>query len=356
MLFGFLHLHAQDSTKYAPKITWSGFVDVYSMYNLNRPASENQPSFLYNHNSSHHVSINLALLKVNLTEERVRANIGLMSGTYAKSNLAAEPDLFQMIYEANGGVKLSKKHNLWLDAGIMTSHIGFESAISKDCWTLTRSMAAENSPYYHCGAELTYTTKNEKWLLSLLYLNGWQRMVRVAGNTTPAGGWQITYSPNSKMSFNSCSFVGNDKPDSLRQMRYFHHFNFLLKPTEKFGIILGIDNGMQEKIPKYFVDQLDLEQTFAFWYTPNVVVRTQLNKQLALAFRGEYYSDVDAVIIGIPEFATTGVSANIDWTISSHALLRLEGKWFNAATDIFEKDKGYSFNNCFITTSLAAFF
>jgi hypothetical protein len=37
------------------------------------------------------------------------------------------------VYEANG-VKISSKHNLWIDVN-MPSHIGFESAIGKDCAT-----------------------------------------------------------------------------------------------------------------------------------------------------------------------------------------------------------------------------
>jgi hypothetical protein len=49
------------------------------------------------------------------------------------------------IYEANVGISLNKKNNLWVDAGVMPSHIGFESAISMDNWYLTRSLLAENS-------------------------------------------------------------------------------------------------------------------------------------------------------------------------------------------------------------------
>ena len=36
--------------------------------------------------------------------------------------------------------------NLWLDAGIFVSHIGLESANSRDNLTLTRSIMADNSP------------------------------------------------------------------------------------------------------------------------------------------------------------------------------------------------------------------
>lgn len=82
--------------------------------------------------------------------------------------------LLQHIYESNIGISLNKKNNLWLDAGIFGSHIGFESAISKDCWTLTRSLFAENSPYYLSGTKLTYNP-NEHWEFAVIICNGWQR-------------------------------------------------------------------------------------------------------------------------------------------------------------------------------------
>ena len=81
----------------------------------------------------------------------------------------------------------------------MPSHIGWEGAVSKDDWTLTRSVAADNSPYFESGVKIGYTSKNEQWYLSALILNGWQRIHRVDGNSTPAFGTQITYKPSSKI-------------------------------------------------------------------------------------------------------------------------------------------------------------
>jgi hypothetical protein len=98
------------------------------------------------------------------------------------SNYAAESGVLKNIYEANVGVKISKHKNLWIDAGILPSHIGFESAVSKDCFTLTRSMQAENSPYFESGAKISYTSDNGKWFVSGLVLNGWQRIQRIDGN------------------------------------------------------------------------------------------------------------------------------------------------------------------------------
>jgi hypothetical protein len=83
-----------------------------------------------------------------------------MIGNYAQYNLLTEPTWAQFIYEANVGFKISRKQNVWLDAGIMPSHIGFESAVSADCWTLTRSILAENSPYYETGVKISYTNQS----------------------------------------------------------------------------------------------------------------------------------------------------------------------------------------------------
>lgn len=117
-------------------------------------------------------------------------------GSYMNANYAAEEGVLKNIYEANVGVKLSKTKNLWIDAGILPLHIGFESAIGADCFTLTRSMMAENSPYFETGAKLSYSADNGKWDMAILVLNGWQRMQRVEGNTTPAFGHQLTFRPS----------------------------------------------------------------------------------------------------------------------------------------------------------------
>ena len=95
--------------------------------------------------------------------------------------------------------------------GVFASHLGFESAIGKDCANLTRSILADNSPYFETGAKINYTSDNNKWYVSGLVLHGWQRIQRVDGNNTPAFGHQITYKPNGKVIVNSSSFISNDK-------------------------------------------------------------------------------------------------------------------------------------------------
>jgi len=185
-------------TESKPSITWSGYLETYYVYDFNQPANHERPSFMYNHNRHNEFNLNLGFIKGTYNSANTRANLALMAGTYAQYNLASEPSLLQHVFEANVGVKLSNKQNLWLDAGIMPSHIGFESAISKDCWTLTRSILAENSPYYESGVKITYINADNRWTISGLLLNGWQRIRRPDGNQTLALGTQVQFKPNEK--------------------------------------------------------------------------------------------------------------------------------------------------------------
>ena len=188
---------AQDEQPKKP-LTISGYAETYIQYDANNPGNNTRPGFVYSHNRNNEVNLNLAFLKANYDTETVRANLAIASGTYMNANYAAEPGVLKNIFEANVSAKISKTKNLWITAGIMPSHIGFESAISADCFTVTRSMIADNSPYFEAGAKITYISPSGVWELSGLYLNGWQRIQRVDGNSTPGFGYQILFKPNSK--------------------------------------------------------------------------------------------------------------------------------------------------------------
>lgn len=335
-----------DSTK--KTFTVSAYLETYYSYDFANPSDHNRPGFVYSHNRHNEVNINLGFIKAAYATDKVRANLALMAGTYANANLAAEPGVLKNIFEANVGVKISKKKNLWVDAGIFASHIGFESAIGKDCWNLTRSIMADNSPYYLSGAKITYTSNNEKWLFSGLILNGWQRIQRVEGNNTPAFGHQIQFKPNSKVTLNSSSFIGSDTPDSTRQMRYFHNFYGQFQLGEKLGMIVGFDMGAQQKFKE--------NSKYNVWYTPIIIARYAVSQKLNLAARGEYYSDANGVIINtgtVNGFQTYGYSLNVDMNITQNVIWRMEGRGFTSKDKIFTLDDKPSNQNYFVTTALA---
>jgi len=66
--------------------------------------------------------------------------------------------------------------------GIFPSHISFESVVSVDNYTLSRSLSAENSACFLTDAKLTYNPM-ENFEVRALALNGWQRIQRIHENS-----------------------------------------------------------------------------------------------------------------------------------------------------------------------------
>jgi hypothetical protein len=250
------------------------------------------------------------------------------------------------------GVKIAKKHDLWIDAGIFSSHLGFESAVGKDNWTLTRSLFADNSPYFETGAKISYTSPGGKWFLSGLLLNGWQRIQRLPGNSTPAFCHQLTYRPNERLTLNSGSFIGNDKADSLRQMRYFHNLYAIYQVNKNIGFTAGFDIGAEQKEKG--------SNRYNTWYTPVLIIKYNATGKFSLTARGEYYQDKAGVIIATGTrngFKTFGYSLNADYAIMPNLVWRTEVKNLNSKDPIFiNRDETSRTNSFSVITALAVSF
>ncbi len=330
-------------------LTFSGFVEAYYGYDLGQPKDNRRPAFVYSYDRHNEVNINLGYIKATYAAERVRGNLALATGTYMNANYAAEPGVLKNIYEANVGVKLSKTRNIWLDAGVISSHIGFENAHSHVCWTLTRSIIADNSPYYESGATLGYTSAGGKWFIELLALNGWQRIQRVAGNSAACGGTQVSYTPSAKLSLNYSTFFGNDYPDSIRRTRIFHNLYGVVQATARLGLLAGIDYGMEQKFTG--------SSSWNNWLGAALIIRYKTTGKTAVALRGEYYLDEQGVIVSIAtpnSFKMSGISLNFDYSIMNNVLWRIEGKMYNSGDAIFTDKAGSAKNlNAVATTSLS---
>lgn len=336
---------AEDST--SRKIQISAFLETYYGSDFARPADHNRPGFIYTYHRDNEVNINLGFVKFSMENKNVRSALALMTGTYSNANLASEPGVLKNIFEAHGGVKLSDKKEFWIDAGVMPSHIGFESAHSPDCWNLSRSMMADNSPYYETGIKLSYTTENKKWFFAGFLLNGWQHIQRPAGQSMPAFGHQITWNPNERVTLNSSSFVGSETPDSNRLMRYFHNIYGQFLFHDKLGMIMGFDIGIQQKNKG--------SKDYNTWYTPVVILRYTPSEKFRMACRWEYYYDKNEVIIRTGTangFQTMGLSVNADRRINENAIWRTEVRNFRSRDQIFYDNNQPSISNTALLTSL----
>lgn len=330
---------AQTDT--AKSLTFSGYAEVYYSYDFANPANHEKPNFVYQHKRHNELNLNFAYAKANYTKTNLRGNLALMLGNYAQYNLSAEPTWAQLIYEANIGIKLSKQNNIWLDAGVLPSHIGFESAISADCWVLTRSILAENSPYYETGVKISYANKKDNFSASFLFLNGWQHIKKPDAIQKPSLGFQFLYKPISALTLNYSNFIGTDKPDSLDALRVFHNFYAIYEPNASIGFIIGFDIGTD----KYNAND------YGVWYSPVFIARYKINEKCKIAGRLEYYSDPHQIIIPtntVNGFQTFGSSINFDYYVSDNIIWRSEGKYYQSKDAIFPQDNNFS-----LTSSIA---
>lgn len=317
----------------------SGYLETYYSFDFNLPDNHLRPNFLYNFNRHNEFSVNLALVKATYTDEKLRSSFGLMTGTYAQANLANEPSWAQFVNEASIGVLLAE--NLWLDVGIMPSHIGFESWIGTVGWHLSRSLMAENSPYFLTGARLSYEWKNHT-LFTLWASNGWQNIQRSQNNQGVGVGIGIKHSPKEGMTVNYANYLGNESVIVLREIRFFNNF-YLQHELPSWGYTFGADMGFQE---------------FAIapparWWGVTASLKKVIFEKFTAAFRAEYYSDPRAVILVHP-FKLSGFSMNFDIPLAENLLWRVEGRRFSAEAKTFLfRDGTFTSANTALTSSLA---
>ena len=337
---------AADTAVADIKPEFFGYVGVYYGYDFNNPASLQRPGFIYSENLHNQIAVNIALLGARYVGEQVRGTFAIQTGTYPDANYAAEPQIFKNIYEAWGGVRVAK--HVWFDAGIFLSHIGLEGPLSRDDFTLTRSIMADNSPYYEAGAKLTYDP-GKKWLVSALLVNGWQ-VIRDR-NQNFGLGWQVQYRPSAKWLLNSSTYSGEGRnlPDSLQQrFRYFHDFYLTYDPTPKWKIAGAFDAGWQE----------NGTGGFSKWQGGALIVRRRTSKRTAVVGRVEYFRDPAGVLAATRAggLNTVGYSAGFDFYPVPRVILRAEGKQFVDEKEVYLERKTPHTTNAVATLLLGLTF
>lgn len=331
--------------KKGPSLEIKGFLDLYYGYDFNEPSEKQRLPFLFNHTRHNQFGVNLALVSAKLSSDRFRASLGLQQGTYAQDNLASEPKALRWINEANAGLALNSEKTIWLDIGVLPSHIGFEYAVSTENLTLSRSIIAENSPYFETGARLSWQ-KDERWYFAFLYLNGWQRIQPIPGRNNPSFGTQASFTPSEKVVFNWSTFLGTDQGREAGTSLYFSNFYVDWKPAPDWHLIAGLDAGRRT---------IELEADRNWWGT-SLILQRRFTERLASAIRYEYYHDPFQAIAtsNVDEgIQTSGLSLNTDWKIGEMLTFRIEGRWLQAPSEFnLGLDSGES-SDFFLLASIA---
>lgn len=345
---GFLSISLVDAQEITDSLksnlTISGYIESYYTYDFNKPEDHKRPAFIYSHNRCNEFSVNLAMLKATYDGDRVRSNLAIGVGSYMNANYAGEEGVWKNVYEANVGYKVLENHDLWIDAGVLPSHIGGESAIGLDNISLSRSLAAENSPYFETGARLSYTTKDSNLYLAAVALNGWQRIQLPNTSKNMSFGHQIQYNPVESVVLNSSSYLGDEGSDSLR---FFHDLYVQVAVNDKMNILANWDYGIQK--------QPLLSKNYHWWNT-GIQANYAISPKVKMNARLEYFNDEDGVVFGrYGEVGTNilGYSAGFDVDLYKGLIWRTEVRNLNSSEKVFINNQSeLKSNSTTISTAL----
>ena len=322
------------------KITFSGFLETYYSNDFQNSNTEKKLPFLYNYNRQNEGNLNIGLLRAKFAFENGYGSFALHSGTYVEDNYANEK--MKYISEAYLGLYLDTSKKQTLEAGIMPSYIGFESATTASNLTLTRSILAENSPYFMTGVKYNYTP-SAKWSFSGLLTNGWQRINKPNKKALPSFGSQIAFKPSDNATLNWSVFIGDEPIVTNLRTRYFSNLYYDFKWKNKFRTIAGFDFGIQKSTDG---------TGYSNWFSPVFITQYTINSKWQTAVRGEYYQDVNNVMIAsVKEFKTFGTSLNFDYLPNSKMKIRTEARYFNSKETVFLRNETAVTSNFFGTIS-----
>ncbi len=335
------------------KVKIGGYIDTYYGYDFNEPETSDRPYFV---SSSRHneININLAYIEVQYTNNKVRGRLVPGFGTYINANYANEKGSLKNLLEANIGVRLSEKKDIWVDAGVIGSPYTNETAISKDHLMYTRSLASEYVPYYLTGVKLSVPI-NDKWKAYGYILNGWQVISDV--NNPLSVGTQVEYRPTKTTLINWDTYIGDESSSANPEYRtrYFTDIYFIYDSPKKWSVTACAYVGVQSK-----KDSLGVKSD-AVWWQVNTIVDYQIASKISVSGRVEYFNDLESVqIVPITNekgFDTYSVSLGFNYKIVSKAIFRIEARSFYSERNMFVNANGNpdQFSNLLVA-SLAVWF
>lgn len=340
----------------ALKVGFGGFVDSYYGYDFGRPVNIDR-AFTTQAARHNEFNVNLAYLDATLTGPRVRGRFAAQFGTSVQVNTAGEPrigsysgpELSRLIQEAYAGYRVTP--TLWVDGGIMLMPFGTESFISRDNWNYTRTIIAENVPYYGAGVRAIWQA-TPAVTAQLHLMNGWQNISETNEDKSLGARVDWVVSPGLTLAYDG--FLGNDQRDSVdSRIRFFNEVYAQLTLSDRVALRATLDHGTQERANGNGSDN---------WNGYSLLARLQATPKIAVAGRFEGYSDPDQVIVGTGQdtgLRATGGSVNVDVIPISKFLWRTELRFLKARDPLFpDRDApgGLAKDNTLLVTSLALTF
>jgi hypothetical protein len=281
-------------------IDFSGFVDTYYSYNLNRPDARGPGdgertnalrSFDVHDNSFTLNNVELRVKKEATEEHPVGFGFTTMYGeqanfiTFVDSHNRADntQDGGQSFTIQEGYVtyKASIGNGIDIKMGKFATWIGAELIESVDNPNYSRSLLYQNAiPFTNTGIAVGYAW-TDKLTTTGYIVNGWDTFVD--NNTAKTVGYQIAYdvAENLSVYFNASHGAeqesGNDYGATSSDLRHFFDLIIAYSPFDKLAFNLNYDHGTEENV--------------GHWRGISLISQYFFTDAVDLAVRGEYFKD-----------------------------------------------------------------
>lgn len=346
------------------KITLGACVDLYA----NSSGAGNTLPYMVSSAQNNTFAVNLAMLDIRYQTAGIRARLVPAFGTYMNANLANEPGTLKNLLEASVGVRISQKHDVWLDAGILGSPYTNETPVSKDQIMYTRSLSAENSPYYLSGMKLGLPLRKNIRFYTYL-INGWQQIQD--NNEQLALGTQLEWQVGKNHLINWNTYIGNEKSKAQPQFdtRFFTDLYWIGKFGKKWDASVCVYAGSQRYSNYRKFDSLMPPPDhgifrYKTWWNVNVQVKYSFTAKTSLSGRVEWFDDGSNIFqtpLYQPEkaYRTGSFGFCLNRKVENNALLRLEYRRFFTGSDnvsIYPFDSGYRDNLDMVSAAMCVWF
>ena len=317
-----LNSYGQAKDSSVPEFKVSGYMDAYyARYTDNIGVGKYQ-QFADVAPKNNELGLNIVQLTGQYNGTNARAVVTLHYGDLPSS---AWSPTYNMIQEANAGVKLGKK--VWLDAGFFKTHIGTEALLPKDNITSTIAVITLFEPWFQSGFKLSYAP-NDKYIFCLHVLNGYNTFVD--NNSKKSFGISAVYSFGDKGSLGYYNLIGDEMPDSLKtsHMRFLNNLVLNYQITPKLKTIIGVDYIGQQN------SGIKDPTAMANIYSALVTLKYQLKPKFACYGRFELYNDEDNLLSGVvlgtnnmqTGYKLTGYTLGFEEKFTENSYLRFEAR------------------------------
>lgn len=349
--FNVFVLHSQDispeqKSAQEPSYSVAFFGELYGGIST-YTGRKNQEDFYYNHNDLRDLKLNYAQVLFEKRTGTWQFQLGIHDGVYVKRNYADQPKVSQLLSHANIQYSSPRCKGLKILAGIFPSHIGFESARTDANLTASRSMLAENSPYYESGIQINYSNNDKPWKLGVQMLTGWQQAQILLPVRHLSWGYNFEYALTQFWTLNNNGFVGYLNTQS-NQKRFYQNVYTQFK-TEKWTTIWGFDFGSSS-----------INHKKNQWFSPVIIIQNHWKNRINWAFRYEYMQSINQPFILVDNSTLfdrrSAASLNVDYTSAKKWLWRLEYKQaIGLGYEPGNKDMNHRWNNLILLSLSKSF-